>query len=579
MYTKLQKLTGTFRFRLFAIVALCWLVPVLVLGSYLGGRIFHELRASTEALLIAQTERAQASAVQAIERLIKLSKDATYDMELYNAARGYETGELDLQEFLRQGRAYLNRKYAREPLFHYALFLLLDDPSQLTYSSALDMPRLEAFQHDAQQRILEISESLDTSSRFVRLGEETYLVRNLLSPRLKRFGILVLGVDAGRLLAPLTEGEEFWQNNIVVWLDGQIVGPGMLPSLGELPTGLSEQGNALYYQGSVRSPDYRLFYLATMSRRVVYAQIYQFYGLMQALVLLLLPVEGLLMFFVHRRLTKPLFELTEASRSMALDGLGITVEPRGGDEIGALTEAYNAMSLRIQHLIEKSFQEELALRDARIEALQSRINPHFLNNALEMINWQARMEGNDAISGMIDALSTLLNAGMDRAEQRVAPLREELRVADAYCYFLDQRFGDRVKVERDVAEGLLSIPVPRLVIQTLLENAVEHGIAPAGSGRIQLRIYRRDGFLFIEVTNNGKGLSAEDQSRIAKLLEDDGTLHSERLGIRNISRRLKLIYGPAAGLTLESDAQGDTMARMRIPLDESHYASHKEDLF
>jgi two-component system sensor histidine kinase YesM len=487
-------------------------------------------------------------------------------MQLYTDAASYLEGTKSFQDLLRHGRTYLDRKYSREPLFNFAVFYLMREPSQLIYATT-DMPRLDAFQRDAQSAILAMGESLDTRCRFAYLGGQTYLVRNLYSPRLERFGMLALGVDTQRLLAPLLDRDELWAGHTDIALDDYLytADPADPPDAAAPFLGLYERGNDLYFAGQARSRDYSLDYRVMMDKRVVYAESYRVNALMLVLVLALLPVEALIMVFVHERLTKPLFELTEASRHMARGDLGVTVRTRGMDEVGQLAEAYNAMSLRIQHLIEKSFQEELALRDARIEALQSRINPHFLNNTLELMNWQARMEGSEAISGMIDALSTLLNAGLDRTDQRVVPLQEELTVADAYFYFLDQRFGDRLTVRRDIDPALLGEPVPRLVIETLLENAVEHGIAPAGGGWILLHIHRRAEYMCVDVANNGKRLTPEDSARVAGLLQDDGPPSGERLGIRNVNRRLKLLYGPGAGLTRSVDARGDTLARIVIP--------------
>lgn len=103
----------------------------------------------------------------------------------------------------------------------------------------------------------------------------------------------------------------------------------------------------------------------------------------------------------------------------------------GDDELGDLGRAFSNMSTRIAELIDKTYKEEIALRDARIQAMQSRINPHFINNVLESINWQARMEGSQSISAMVEALSVLLNASMARGDRHMVPLREEYDVAQA----------------------------------------------------------------------------------------------------------------------------------------------------
>ncbi len=572
MRAKLRSLFGAFSFRLFLIVALCWLLPTVVLGTYLGSVFFNALHEKMESSLVVQAQHAQAGVVQEIERAITLSKDATYDGELWSLSSAYRAGYYKYQDFYKYCRIYLERKYSREPLFNFQAFYLLDDPAVPFMFTGAEMDQLISFKQHAEKAVMDVGMTLDTKCRFVSRGGHTYLVRNLYNKKLERFGMLVLGIDPQRLFATLLDKGELWAGKVDIMLDEHIaLTKGADPLTGDsLRLGLYEQDDNMYYCGQVLTRDYQLTYRAMLDKLTIYAQIDQFYLLMRIVLLMLIPIEGAIAIFVHRKLTKPLRALAEASRRIERGELGFTVTPTGGDEIGQLGKAYNAMSLRIQHLIEKSFQEEFALRDARIEALQSRVNPHFLNNALEMINWQARMEGSETISGMVDALSTLLNAGLDRSNRRTVPLRDELTVADAYFYFLDQRFGSRLTVYRDIDEALLSETAPRLVVQTLLENAVEHGIAPAGGGWIRVRIYAADGNLHIDVTNNGKRLTPEDTARIAQLLIDDGEIRSERLGIRNINRRLKLIYGQKAGLTLVADENCDTLARIVIPLAENH---------
>ena len=196
--------------------------------------------------------------------------------------------------------------------------------------------------------------------------------------------------------------------------------------------------------------------------------------------------------------------------------------------------------------------------------MQSRINSHFLNNALETINWQARMEGSETISTMVEALSCLLNASMDRNERHLVPLSEELVVADAYFYFIGLRFGERLTVWKHIEEGLGDVLVPRLFIQTLVENAIEHGIAPMGGGRIYLTVYLREGRLNVEVINNGKRLSADDLARIRRLMSDEDDPEGH-MGIRNVARRLRLLYDDRAALTIRTDERGQTVAAFSIP--------------
>jgi len=238
------------------------------------------------------------------------------------------------------------------------------------------------------------------------------------------------------------------------------------------------------------------------------------------------------------------------------------------DEIGELVQSFNAMSDQMLTLFNRIYREQLALKDARIIALQSQINPHFFNNTLEVMNWKARMLGDEQLSDMIQALSTLLDSAMDRRNTRYVPLRNELAVADAYLTIITARFGRRLHLEKNIDESRLDSPVPRMILQPLLENAVVHGLEPVGGGLLLLEVTSHGSILDVSIINDGKPLSDEDFAHIDELLSkpvDPSDPRSHHLGIRNVHERLKLIYGDKSGLHFRMDDQGRTHCFFRLP--------------
>ena len=173
------------------------------------------------------------------------------------------------------------------------------------------------------------------------------------------------------------------------------------------------------------------------------------------------------------------------------------------------------------------------------------------------------MAGNDRVGAMIEALSTMLNAALDRDGRTQIALREELVYVDAYLYIIRERLGESFVVHKEIDESLLSRQVPRLILQPIAENAVEHDLARNGGGNLWLRVYREDGQLILEVEHDGK-MTAEDQARIDAQLQETGDI-TGLVGIRNVSRRLKLIYGDAASLNMEETGKGTILARISFP--------------
>ena len=171
---------------------------------------------------------------------------------------------------------------------------------------------------------------------------------------------------------------------------------------------------------------------------------------------------------------------------------------------------------------------------------------------------------------MIEALSTMLEETMNRKEAQFHSVAEELAYADAYLYIISQRFGAKFRCTKQIDERLMSLQVPRLIIQPIVENAVEHGMDITEQGKLELRLFERaDGYLCIEVEDNGH-LTKEDRKRIDRILSQDIELSKEKrvsLGIRNVDQRLKMIYGPDCGLFIDGNENDDTVSTILLKMD------------
>ena len=553
------------RVQLIAIVLLCYLAPTLILGEYMGNVFFADMRAKTETALSSSVEHAYTLSLQSVERAVSLAKEATYDGELGDICSAYEAGSLTSAEFLRQSRSYIERKYSRETLFTFALYYPIRDPSMLVYSRS-GYEETVRYLREANETVLAACEELDTRCLFIEVQGQVYLVRNLMNLRLERFGLLVLGVNTGRLLADVQALSSAWDGEVQVML-GQ---SGACDADWDMrPEGLCElsREDKLTYACRKRTSDYDFALLLSVSQDRIYGEIRAFRRLMTGLFVLLVPILALVLLYVRKRIIRPISLLSQASERIEAGELGVTVPMHGSDELGQLGRAFSKMSLRIEELIDRTYKEEIALRDAKIQSMQSRINPHFLNNALENLNWEARLEGSQTMTDMVESLSILLNACMGRANRRMVPLAEELEVARAYCYFVSLRYGDRLRIHDEFDEGAMNAVVPLLTLQPLLENAVQHGIEPAGGGEIHLSGTRAGDLLALQVVNSGKPLDEDDRERI-RLARAGDNQDGHHLGLANICTRLRLIYGGRARLFVSQDGQGRTVVRLEIPLKE-----------
>jgi two-component system LytT family sensor kinase len=208
-------------------------------------------------------------------------------------------------------------------------------------------------------------------------------------------------------------------------------------------------------------------------------------------------------------------------------------------------------SARIEHRLQ---EQEKLLMTARVEALASQINPHFLFNTLTSISSLIRSQPETART-VIVKLSGLLRRRL-RSQEHFVTLREELEAIDEYLDIETLRFGPQLTVEKSIDPDSLDVVVPSMLLQPLVENSIKHGLsAKIGEGRITIRSVRQDGHAIIDVIDNGVGVNAAEAGRI----RDGG------IGLRNVNERLRVIYGANYQLQLDSVPGEGTCARIVIP--------------
>jgi two-component system sensor histidine kinase YesM len=340
-----------------------------------------------------------------------------------------------------------------------------------------------------------------------------------------------------------------------------------LPEFNILKPSTYSQSN--YLAGEIRSSDYLFSYAVETDNSVLMQEVAQYQFGILALVLLVIPFLLVSVRFFSRNIAAPIEILIHASEDIQKGNFGLRAETGGKSlEFAQLTQAFNDMSAQLRTQMENLYMEELKLQDAKIKALQSQINPHFLGNTLEIINWEARLGNTAKVSRMLEALSTMLDAAMGRSGDLTIRLSEELMYIDAYLYIISERFGKRLKIAKEVDESLLGCHVPRLILHPVMENAIEHGIVPNRGGILTLRVYARDSRLFLEVEGDGT-LTPESVDMIEDLLRysnDEPIYPSEngKLGIRNVNHRVKLIYGERSGLTVTASGDGKVLSRIVI---------------
>lgn len=258
--------------------------------------------------------------------------------------------------------------------------------------------------------------------------------------------------------------------------------------------------------------------------------------------------------FVHTELTH-FFPRITFSLESPIPWVEAVIYAASATVIGIELKIFN--SVRIQIKLEE--QERLLLQ-ARMEALQNQINPHFLFNTLNSVSSLVRFDP-DTARELIFKLATILRRLLSSSEAFV-PLREEVDFIDNYLDIEVVRFGhDKLQVIKELGSDSLEVMVPSMLLQPLVENSIKHGLSSKiDGGSIYLRSRIADSVLVIEVEDDGVGMTAA-QSR--------GGWQGTGIGMANVSERLKVLYGDTAVMTIESHEGKGTLVRIRLPLLQS----------
>lgn len=236
----------------------------------------------------------------------------------------------------------------------------------------------------------------------------------------------------------------------------------------------------------------------------------------------------------------------------------IALEQPGTDEIGQLITHYNQMTDRVGELMEKQYELGKEKMEAELKALQSQINPHFLYNTLDMINWMARKNETEYICNAVQAMSRFyrmtLSGGRD-----IVTIADEIRMCEAYMEIQQQRYRGRIFYETNIDEEILPYAIPKITLQPFLENAIIHGIIEKedARGTVSLTGWLEDGRIYLSIMDDGKGMQPEEAGRKTS---------GSHYGMKNIASRLKLFYEEEIPIEIESSCGVGTCIIINLPM-------------
>ncbi|WP_407272296.1 sensor histidine kinase [Radiobacillus sp. PE A8.2] len=264
-------------------------------------------------------------------------------------------------------------------------------------------------------------------------------------------------------------------------------------------------------------------------------------------------------------ITEPIESLNKKMEKVQTGNLNLDIDDSIRmplDETGQMHDNFKKMMNQINQLISENYKKQLAIKDSEFKTLQAQVNPHFLYNTLESINWSAKMEGHQKISRMAESLGFILHASINMKES-VIPLQKELTIVESYITIQSYRFEERLVFHTDIPNSILHCIVPKFVLQPLVENSIRYGLQRmVGTCTISIIAKQVGDNIQITVEDNGPGM---DQVYLAKLLKGDYEPQGTGIGLKNINDRIELLLGSQYGIEIESEKNYGTKVHITLP--------------
>lgn len=288
-------------------------------------------------------------------------------------------------------------------------------------------------------------------------------------------------------------------------------------------------------------------------------------GIAIGMIAVFLSTIGSVLF--SRVFSKPIIELSAMMRTITIDDFSDVIVNERKDEIGILHDSFGIMIDRNKRLIAKEYQSKIEKREAQIRALQAQINPHFMYNTLQAIGGMALKKEVPEVYRITTALGDIMRYSLNFSDEMVS-LREEIEYFKAYLMIQDERFGNRINLEINMEEQLLRYLIPKLMLQPLIENSLEHGLSgKSGEWRIILiGSLTEEGDLLLTLEDNGVGIEPDRLLQIQDNLRyeaEKSLKSSSHIGLCNVNSRIKLKFlEDKYGITILSTVGEGTTVRV-----------------
>lgn len=282
-------------------------------------------------------------------------------------------------------------------------------------------------------------------------------------------------------------------------------------------------------------------------------------------ILLIIFIVILINSYISFRVTNPIRELEKSVKALEEGNLDADIYMGGSYEVQHLGKSVQDMKFRIKGLMQDIVNEHEEKRKSEFDSLQAQINPHFLYNTLDIIVWQIENEKQSEAVHTVTALARFFRLSLGKGKN-IVTVKDEIDHVKNYLMIQHMRFKNKFDYEFDIAEDVLELPSLKLMLQPLVENAIYHGMEfMDGDGLITVKAWRKEDELYLSVADNGLGMTEDKVEMILTGKSTSGNGRGSGIGVKNVNERIKLYFGEAYGLTIDSEPDEGTTVIIHLP--------------
>lgn len=460
------------------------------------------------------------------------------------------------------------------------LYDLTGKPSYFSYTtSTINAPNENVFKvirdklKDTSGDLVWISVPMASSVEPSGFRNTIVVARYMKNSFLSTYGILVMAFDESFFSGSLKELTKAGQGQVYLFnknsellFTNAPVDPDQVEKLREMnQTQLIN--NHLYVQGQSEVTNFKL--VSGTSLTEIQSRSRQLFKMIVYSGLVSILLASVLIVLSTGNLLRPLKDLLLGLRKVRSGDFDARIEIRTHDELAYIGESFNAMAEQVGHLVKEKYLIQLSEKEAELKAMQAQLNPHFLHNMFNEIYWKLYLQDETETAALIAAISEMLKYSL-MPVRTLTTVREECQQIRNYLKIQKELFETDLEIIIQVEDEVAGVEVMRSLLQPLVENVFVHAFRNMVSQKVLLiKAGSRDGFLEIEVTDNGCGM---EETAISQILGVKGTSLPQRmdgresLGVRSVVRRIELIYGAPYRMEITSMLGSGTTMRLVLPL-------------